>query len=598
MHMDLSGRHWKSPGAARPVMTQQLLRRILEAIDARELSMLLEAAEHGLSMRDEKCFRLDVLKDTVISTGTKTLLLTIVQLSRRARESVVIEMTDARRELLRIKEEVACRLFTVEPSDKHKDGGGQGVDPESTAGAIRLIYRNFLGRSPVDEEIRIWKANFEAGCTFQKFVNLMSASPEAQDHSSFLAQAGDGQFIQILYEVFLGRGAAAREIEHWRQVLTSGKMGRSELIRQFFEQSFKHLTAECSEIQHDAYSFQILGSSEKITTADWKERAKLLESAPNGTEVEKPQPSCFHVRKGPRVLVTAIASLYKGGKYIEQFLANICEQSIFKDCCELIIVDADSPDNEAETIGRYAKEHKNIVYRRLNYRIGIYDAWNVGVEMSRGEYVTNTNLDDFRREDSFEMQASVLDSLPFVDVVYQDFYYTFDPNLSFAEIAKFGYKSSLPVITPYNLMEFNSPHNAPMWRKSLHAELGKFDVSYRSAGDYEFWMRCLSAGKVFYKVSDPIVVYYQNPEGLSTRPDTRGLDEAKRILKKYARKLISDNVLCEHSVFLERLGLGGTMGRENETGDRYESAQAALRKVAMQFKRGIGKHKLGDSCGC
>ncbi len=61
-----------------------------------------------------------------------------------------------------------------------------------------------------------------------------------------------------------------------------------------------------------------------------------------------------------------------------------------------------------------------------------------------------------------------------------------------------------------------------MWRRRLHDELGLFDTRYRSAGDYEFWLRCAAAGKVFHRVADPHVVYYQNPQGYSTRADTTG----------------------------------------------------------------------------
>jgi hypothetical protein len=219
----------------------------------------------------------------------------------------------------------------------------------------------------------------------------------------------------------------------------------------------------------------------------------------------------------------------------------------------------------------------------MNYRIGIYDAWNVGAKIARGEYLTNTNLDDLRRHDSFELQAAVLDNLPFVDVVYQDFLYTFDPRLSVEEISRFGYKSSLPVIASQNMMDFNSPHNAPMWRKNLHEELGYFDVSYKSAGDYEFWMRCLAAKKLFYKINDPHVVYYQNPKGLSTRPGTRGVEEAKRILKTYGRRLVSENLVMPIDQFAQSLSLN-TDAPEHLKGSRYTRVQYALRDAAINKK--------------
>ena len=66
---------------------------------------------------------------------------------------------------------------------------------------------------------------------------------------------------------------------------------------------------------------------------------------------------------------------------------------------ELLVIDADSPEGEYDVIKEYQSVWPNIRYERINYRIGIYDAWNVAVGLARGEYLTNTNLDDLRRRD-------------------------------------------------------------------------------------------------------------------------------------------------------------------------------------------------------
>jgi glycosyltransferase involved in cell wall biosynthesis len=275
--------------------------------------------------------------------------------------------------------------------------------------------------------------------------------------------------------------------------------------------------------------------------------------------------------------------LYRGADFIEQFMENITSQENFADFCELVIIDANSPENEFEAIKKYLKKFKNIQYVRCNYRIGIYDAWNMGIDLAKGEYLTNANLDDLRRQDSFSVQASYLDNLKFVDVVYQDFYYTFDLGLTFDEIEQIGIKSNLPIVTAHNMLVYNSPHNAPMWRKSLHDELGNFDTNYRSAGDYEFWLRCMAANKHFYKINDPHVVYYQNPKGLSTQPGTRGIIEGCEILKKYARKLISTEVVDSKERFATNLtALSGGPTRIDY--DKYSMAQSALRHLSQHSK--------------
>ena len=144
----------------------------------------------------------------------------------------------------------------------------------------------------------------------------------------------------------------------------------------------------------------------------------------------------------------------------------------------------------------------------------------------------------------------------FADVVYQDFFYTLDPSLRFEEIARFGFKSELPIVTPQNLLQFNSPHNAPMWRKSIHDEVGVFDTRYRSTADWEFWLRCASRGKSFFKLNTPHVAYYQNPHGISTRPDTDGIEEARRITRRYGRELASPRLLTTRRRFAESIAAG------------------------------------------
>ena len=297
-----------------------------------------------------------------------------------------------------------------------------------------------------------------------------------------------------------------------------------------------------------------MGTDRYLTLSDWQARAAELNFAKPMSRLVKPVRSSREFEHSGDYVVSAIASLYKGRRFLEGFLENMASQTMF-DKSELIIIDANSPENEEKIVARYQEVYPNIVYRRVNYLIGVYDAWNVGAQMARGKYLTSTNVDDLRRGDSFAIQASALDQNPWADVVYQDVWYSFDPSLRFDEVARFDFKSALPVITANNLLVFNSPHNAPMWRRSLHEELGLFDTSFKSAGDWEFWLRCLWKGKRFFKIDTPHVVYYQNPEGLSTRPNSRGVEEAQEVLKRYSRKLISPHLLMSREAFAEALGI-------------------------------------------
>lgn len=465
-------------------------------------------------------------------------------------------------------------------------------DGEIDAAVIR-IYQLALGRTPGKDECAIWTNQITAGhLSVGGMIEVIANSPEAQEkraQGKLAPEVPNGRFVQFAFEELLGRGPLVDEIAHWDYRIASGILGRDRLVATLFTQRAERLlTRKAEPVLHDPSNAWVMGTDRFINVGDWQERAAAIPPDVPQPAI-RPYPS-LAISPGPEVLVSAIASLYCGGDYIEQFLENITSQTIFERC-ELIIVDANSPENEFEVIASYMKRFPNIVYHRASTRIGIYEAWNVGVEMARGRYITNTNLDDLRRHDSFERQAEILEKFPFVDVAYQDFYYSFDGKASVAKASTVGVKSELPIVTPYNLVRSNSPHNAPMWRRTIHDDVGLFDASYRSAGDHDFWLRSVQAGKVFYKLNDPHVVYFVNPDGLSTRPNTRGVEEGLRTTRENGRKIVSPRLLSSDESFMDELGevLGDdvTLG-ENEAATpewRYAAAQRALRQASIASRR-------------
>ena len=457
------------------------------------------------------------------------------------------------------------------------------LDTRSTfAPFIGIVYTRCLKRSISESEIDIWYNVYLAGATYREILTDIDASAEAVSvrSSTNSEDWDDGTFIQLLYELIVGRGAAPVEIDHYRRALATGTT-RDDLLRSFFVQFGREaLRKSQKDPSNDPTMANLFGRSKIIGVEEWNERdpgrstVPIIEKNKHLTRFE------FVATKSP--LVSIITSLFKGGRYIEAFLENMTSQSIFRKHCELLIIDANSPEGEFDKAQPFLDRFDNISYKRLDAQIGIYEAWNMGIREARGDYITNANLDDCRRHDSFEIQASTLDALPFVDVVYQDVLYSFTENLDFDTIARYDFATELPVVSRYNLLEFNSPHNGPMWRKTLHQELGLFDSSFRSAGDFDFWLRCVLNGKIFYKINDPHVAYYVNPRGLSTRADTPGAMESNRITKAVGRDLVSPYLTMSDSRFAKKLlefGVSSSGGV-----DRYAIAQSALREISRRSR--------------
>jgi glycosyltransferase involved in cell wall biosynthesis len=226
-------------------------------------------------------------------------------------------------------------------------------------------------------------------------------------------------------------------------------------------------------------------------------------------EVECITPLCL-----PKVSV--IVPLYKGEKYIEGFLKDMEQQTIF-DSCELIIINANSPENEEDFILPFVERNSNVLYEKLDYVASVMETENMAIEMSTGEYIAQACVDDRHSAESLEILAKQLYFNPHIDLAYGDCLETRRPNETFDENSSDGqlYEHSQKEFTKENMIKC-LPGPMPMWRKNIHAKIGVFNPQLRRAGDWEFFLRMVDSGSQFKKVDVPIGLYYHNSEGLST----------------------------------------------------------------------------------
>lgn len=210
-------------------------------------------------------------------------------------------------------------------------------------------------------------------------------------------------------------------------------------------------------------------------------------------------------------------------KYIESYLNNITSIKNFENY-ELVIVNVKSSNTSHENIimGPYIERFSNIKRIMVDTVSCQYDAWNIAIKNSTGEYLTNSNLDDRR---SFKGTSQLIDCVDDqADVHYG--YVMFEEDVNKIISNKLNSTLKYPafnVNTIDDLFLYNSPHCFPVWSRSLHDRAGYFNTSYPNVGDYEFWLRCKKIHDTQFKYHDVCVgTYYYSPEGLSTNSKTRG----------------------------------------------------------------------------
>ena len=312
----------------------------------------------------------------------------------------------------------------------------------------------------------------------------------------------------------------------WKGVITEDSMWAYPK-----ETSFKRALTECVEKQthyrHEAAALQKYIQKEFAVA---KKHAEFVDF------VYGESTTLTSVEDLPKVSI--ITSVYDAADTIEGFMEDLTNQTIFEEKCELVLVNANPPgqNHEEDIIKQYIEKYpNNIVYERLEEDPGIYATWNRAIELSTGEFITNANCDDRKARNSIEAHTRALHADPDVDLVYADSFITDQYNETFDNNTSNGRRYNFPPFTCANLKMANMPHQNPMWRRSYHDLYGLFDPKYRSAGDWELWLRGASQGSQFKKIDRVLGLYCFNPKGISTNPENFGWkrEEEKEIFEKY-----------------------------------------------------------------
>ena len=234
--------------------------------------------------------------------------------------------------------------------------------------------------------------------------------------------------------------------------------------------------------------------------------------------------------------VSAIVSTYNSEKFIKGCLLDLINQSLYeKNQLEIIVVDSASQENEWEIVREFQTNYKNINYIRTSERETIYAAWNKGIKIAKGEYITNANTDDRHRQAALEIMANELDNNPEIVLVYGDQIITKTPNETFEKCTPVAY-FKWPEFDRNILLHLPCIGPQPMWRKSLHDEFGYFNEELKVAGDYEWWLR-ISEKYNFKHIPELLGLYYWNDFGVEHLNPSICRLETEAIQKYYMEKI-------------------------------------------------------------
>ena len=194
--------------------------------------------------------------------------------------------------------------------------------------------------------------------------------------------------------------------------------------------------------------------------------------------------SCFHASSP---IITIIMAVYNGASTLQRCLDSVRSQTYPHK--ELIIIDGGSTDGSVDILQMNSSW---IDYWVSEPDRGIYHAWNKGLDKATGDWINFLGADDYFPNP--EVLAEVSEMIGKCDL---------GTRLVYGKEAIVSSAGEVLEITgdPWNhlrkrfLRDLFLPHTAFFHHRSLFEDYGRFDESFRIAGDSEFLLRELKTGK-------------------------------------------------------------------------------------------------------
>jgi glycosyltransferase involved in cell wall biosynthesis len=210
--------------------------------------------------------------------------------------------------------------------------------------------------------------------------------------------------------------------------------------------------------------------------------------------------------------VSAVVTVYNAEQCIGEALGAILSQTHSPD--EVIVVDDGSTDGTALELARFGGE---VTVLRQDNR-GHAPALNRGMGAARGEYLAKCDADDIWDPDKLARQLEAVQAHPEIDIAFSAIQVFGEMDevrgLHTAGDRSVGVLDSRLFARTLYRENILCP-STTLIRSRLYERLGPF-AEHLAAEDYDYWMRALRAGAVFYYDPARLVRYRTHSQQLTS----------------------------------------------------------------------------------
>jgi glycosyltransferase involved in cell wall biosynthesis len=268
--------------------------------------------------------------------------------------------------------------------------------------------------------------------------------------------------------------------------------------------------------------------------------------------------------------VSAIVRVHNGEDHVAETIAAILAQTRPAD--EVLVIDDGSTDGTPSVLAGFGDAVR--VVRQPNG--GLASAFDRAVAEARCDYVANCDADDLWEPDKLERQLAAQRRHPEIDV-------------AFGAARYFGTKEGA-FNTPYSGDGLLEPRSlgrelyradricvsSALIRLSLARDLAPFRRAASPCEDYDFWLRALAAGAVFFQDRATLVRYRVHDSQLSDNLLT--MHEREREVHRFNAALPGSRALVRRVEARDLSNIGRALSDLDRAGDARRAFLASFRR--------------------
>ena len=196
--------------------------------------------------------------------------------------------------------------------------------------------------------------------------------------------------------------------------------------------------------------------------------------------------------------ITIITITLNSESTIRDTLNSVYSQSYQN--IEHIIVDGGSKDSTLAIIRRYPNKNKKIIIKKGS---NIYEAMNIGIKNSSGDFIAILNSDDiYQSESIIEEVVNIIKKNKNINIFLGNLIYFKDNN--YYKIVRFySAKKFKPWMFRYGLMP---PHPSSFIKRSIYKKYGLYEERFKIASDFDLFLRLIFIKRIAYKTINKIIV--------------------------------------------------------------------------------------------